>query len=438
MTYKAALLPAALLLSACIAPCETVTLPNATPLALKIDDHLPMRVGQPIRARLIYPVFADNQLVLPAGTVVSGAIVALRADHHRRVRARFYGDFTPFRIPVVRFTGITLPSGTELDLATGTATDGAPIFRITPPEPRKGSFLSRQFSALGQVAKNDVALFTAPGLGDRFTQLVYSQLPYHPQRIEKDTAWTVETSQPIELAAPAPTSETQPAGVAEISPTPSVDPNPTWLLKAYLSKPLDSATTKQGEQVRAIVAEPVFNADHTLAVPQGATLVGTVSRAKSARSFGRAGVLRFDFQQIVLPDGHTSNVQAALKGMDSDSDQLLDAEGEAKPKPQDKLIVPLLLSVLAARPLHSNGRHQHLREGVASNGGGFIGRIIGTAAGSPNLAAGIGYYQVAVSTWNRWIAKGKQVTFAQDTRVEIQTTIRRSTPLRGASTPPTL
>jgi len=390
-----------------------------------------MRVGQPIRAHLIYPIFADNQLLLPADTIVSGTVIELRPDRHRRLRARFNADFTPFHIPVVRFTEITLPGGAVVPITAGPATDGAPIFRIVPPPPHKGNFITRELSGVVQVAKDDIAVFTAPGKGDRLLQLFYSQLPYHPQRIEKGTAWTVETSQPIDVTSPAPpASETSPTSTI---PTAVTDEAPsTWLLQAYLSSDLTSATTKPGQEIRAIVAEPVFNPDHTIAVPQGAALIGTITRAKPARSFGRAGVLRFDFQQIILPNGQTSSVQASLKGSDSTTGQVLDAEGEAKPKPQDKLILPILLAAFAARPLdqdHGN-RDQLSKDASGSNGVGFIGRIVGIAASSPNLAAGIGYYQVALSTYSRWIARGKQVTFARNTRVVIQTTVRRSAPLR--------
>ncbi len=58
MICKSALAIALSLLS-CAALCQTEggTLPAETPLALRIDEHLPMRNGQPVRAHLIYPVY---------------------------------------------------------------------------------------------------------------------------------------------------------------------------------------------------------------------------------------------------------------------------------------------------------------------------------------------------------------------------------------------
>ena len=74
-----------------------------------------------------------------------------------------------------------------------------------------------------------------------------------------------------------------------------------WIIQAYLRDELTSATAKSGQPITAVVAEPVYNADHTIAVPQGATIIGAITNAKPAKSFARAGALGFDFKQIVLP-----------------------------------------------------------------------------------------------------------------------------------------
>ncbi|MEO6815858.1 MAG: hypothetical protein ABI177_04095, partial [Edaphobacter sp.] len=188
--------------------------------------------------------------------------------------------------------------------------------------------------------------------------------------------------------------------------------------------------------IHATVAEPIYNSDHTIAVPEGATLVGAVTQAKPARRFGRVGVLHFDFRQLVLPSGKTQNVQAAITSADSSSAQNLamDSEGQVKPKPQDKVLVPLLLIALAASPLHQDhddsSRELFRKNAGASNSIGLIGFIVGTASGSANVAAGFGAYGAALSLYNRWIKRGGEVTFARDTRIAVQTTARRSQVLK--------
>src|SRR5271163_1448453 len=105
------LLSLSLLPYAALCQRPSVILPAGTPLPVQIEGHLPMRVNQPIRASLIYPVYVDNTLILPAKTIVNGTVVALRSDHAHRVTARLRIDFTPFYTPIVRFTHITLADG---------------------------------------------------------------------------------------------------------------------------------------------------------------------------------------------------------------------------------------------------------------------------------------------------------------------------------------
>jgi hypothetical protein len=188
-----------------------------------------------------------------------------------------------------------------------------------------------------------------------------------------------------------------------------------------------------GQPVKAIVAEPIFNADKTVAVPQGATLIGAVTQARRARSFGRAGVLRFDFRQIILPGDAPQNVQASLMGVGSAGKDLsLNSEAQVKSRPKDKISIPPILAVLASRPLdqeHGVSSNQFGKNAVGSNGYGLVGRIVGIAGGSPAVAAGIGYYGAALAFYDRWIARGPQVTFARDTRIVLQTTARHSSVL---------
>src|SRR5271168_1827306 len=123
---------APLLLIAPLLRAQDITLPSGTPLPVQIAGPLPMKAGAPIRAELLYPVYAHNQLVLPAKTVVTGTVVSLTPDQSHRLHARLRGDFTPFHTPVVRFSGIVLADGTAVPIITGTATDGAPIYRLVP------------------------------------------------------------------------------------------------------------------------------------------------------------------------------------------------------------------------------------------------------------------------------------------------------------------
>jgi hypothetical protein len=407
-----------------------------------------MRAGEPVSGRLLYPIYVDNRLLLAEGTVVSGEVVALHSDHGRRVRAIMGGDFTPFHTPVVHFTGIELADGRMLPFASGTTADGAPVYRAVAPAAAKGGLVRRRFNEGLDAARSDIALYITPGKEDRLLQFVYGRLPYHPQRIEKGTSWIVETTDSVEVPAQAapPVVPQQPAvrkpRLWEERVEPAAAPNNTgaWIVQANLEDALSSESSSKGQAIHAVVAEPIFNANHTLAVPQGATLVGAVTRAKPARRFGRTGVLSFSFSQLVLPDTETQTVETRLTGADTAEQIALNSEGQAQAKPQDKISVPFLLSVLASRPLDQDrGRAgaagQNGRNGIGGAAGlGLVGTVVGLAGGSPYVAAGIGYWGAARAFYYRWIARGQKVAFAKDTRIVVETTPRRSAPIKPDKT----
>jgi hypothetical protein len=434
----------ALLPIAALGQTEPGTVPAGTPLAVAIDRNYPMRAGETIRGHLLYPIYADNTLLLPEGTVVTGSVVELLSDRSRRVRAALGGDFTPFHKPQVQFTQIVLPDGATIPFSSGAAATGTQIYRAVAPPPTKGGFLRQEFNSGLSAARSDVATFTAPGKGDRLLQFIYGRLPYHPQRIEHGTSWTIETTASLDIPAQPAPPPTPPVVVPRKphfweEPTPpaqSAGDTGAWIVQANLEDTVSSETSKDGQAIKALVAEPIFNPDHTIAVPQGATLVGVVTRAKPARRFGRTGVLSFRFSQLILPNAETQIVETRLTGADSAQDIALGSEGQVKSKPQDKIAIPLILALMAARPLDMDHHGASYENGTFKNGVGgaaglgLVGTIVGMAGGSPYAAAGIGYWGAGRAFYDRWIARGQKITFAKDTRIVVETTPRRAAPIK--------
>ena len=428
----------------------SVQIPVATPLPVQLGKHVPMKKGEALECHLLYPVYAENRLAIPAGSVLRGTVIALNPDRSRRVRAWLGGDFTPFHIPVVHFDQLVLPDGTMKQIISNDATNGAPVLHLsTPASKPPHSFISRQLVQAKQKVKDTVALVTAPGRGDRLVQFLYTQLPYHPQRIEAKTTWTVTLAQPFALKpyrvsaiakidpAVAPPATRKPDTVSSPqTKTPSGDES-AWQLRAYLKQTISSANEKKGDTFEAIVAEPIFSPDHTLAVPEGSVLVGTITHAKAARSFGRAGKLRFDFRELKLPGAPSQHVQGTLAGADSSKSQQLqiDSEGGVQSKPQDRVIVPAVLTFLAGRALDDDGSFAG-NAAIGSNGFGIVGRVVGIVGGSRALAAGIGFYAAGLSFSERWLVHGQNVSFAKNTRIEVTTIPSRNplpAPVRGDS-----
>lgn len=407
-------------------------LPAGTNLQVKITREYRMKVHEAIEGRLLFPVFVEGKLAIPSNSLVKGNIVALLPDKAARWHARLRGDFTPFHQAEVKFNSLVLDSG-PIPISVGSTVTGAPVLHLgAPGVTTHHSVFRRAWTQAKTRALDQVAYFTAPGLGNRALQLLYHQLPYHPERIGSDTVWSFDLAAPLVLpttAAPAPPPDLP----ASVQP----GKQEIWSVEALLNSGVTSATAKEGDPVEAVVVAPVLDGDRKLVIPQNSVLVGRVTAATAARSLGRNGKLRFIFQQVRFPSGKNQQVEGALAGATADSAQSLslDAEGTVSPRRQSSAIPALVLTVLAGRALDEDG-NLTAATGVASNGFGLVGRIVGIAAGNRKLAAGIGYYAAALSFYENFLRPGRNVVFPRNTRIEIQTTPLRAPVILPASGPP--
>jgi hypothetical protein len=404
---------------------EKPMLPKGTSFQVEIPRNYPMKAGEPIEAELIHPIYAEGKLAVPANTRLHGKVVALEAAKRTRWRGRLRGDFTPFHKAEVRFDELMLPSG-PLTISAPMATDGAPVLELSAAGASpKRALIRRVLAQMKSSIHDRIAFFTEPGLGDRALQVLYDQLPYHPERIEAHTAWSFELAAPLSLPEFA-----QDPPEASLTPTKAMKPE-TWLIHAELSSGVTSATAKRGDPVKALVVEPVFDRNRTLVVPEGSTLIGKVTTAKAARTLGRNGKLRFSFQEVRFPAGANRPVEGSLAGATTEKTQdlKLDAEGTVSPRNKASAVAPILLTVLAGRALDQDGS-MVVHTGEASNGFGFAGRIVGLAAGNYNVAAAIGFYAAGLSFYDNFLHSGRDVVFPKDTRIEIATTPLRAPVLK--------
>ena len=407
----------------CASALAASSVPAGTPLHVRIDRRTAMHVGQKIEGRTTSPIYAGSEIVIPVGAEVSGTVSALTADVKARRSARFDGDFTPLRIPVIQFTSLTLPDKRTVALSAAPATRGAPRVKILSV-PTKHESLARQLYNQGLLQfKQAKETITAPGKKERLTDFFYGQLPYHPQRILRDTEWTFDLTAPLEVTADPSWQPVE---------KPDVQSDPSRLhLHAYLAKDLTSADATNGERFDAVVTQPLLAADHSVEVPVGSLLVGQVTEAEPARRFGRDGKLRFVFRELRRPEGEeTIEGTVTATTADKNAALALDSEGGFRPAPRSRLVSPLVLGVLGTQALDGENEHQTVRDTVASNGFGLVGRIAGAASGSRNVATGFGMYALAVSVYRNYIARGKNVSFAHGTQIEID-----AVPSHGAKMP---
>ncbi len=402
-----------------------LTIPAGTPIEAKLTRHIPMKMGQLVDATLAHSVYANNKLALPEGVHLQGSVITLEPDRDLRNDARLNVDFTPYHKPTVAFTSATLADGTKIPLSTTPSSDGAPAIHLTPAANKHTSLIAIGIeSAKGWISSTKEALF-APGLEDRMVQLFYKQLPYHPERIPEGTMWTCELREPVSVSAPAANATNPAQATGHAVPVSDTSDKKNLQLHAYLDQQLSSLDVKVGQQFQATVAEPVFGPEHSLMVPQGAVLVGRITRAVPAKSFHRDGKLRFDFRQLQMPSGGQEQIIGSVNGMEAKGGTSLkmDSEGGVQSQQQNKVIVPLILTVLASRPLSDDWTAQG-GAAVGSNGMGLIGRVVGITAASRNLAAGIGFYGAGVSVYRRWLRHGKDLTFPKDNRIDIEVSQR--------------
>ncbi len=404
---------------------SSIRLSAGTPIYVQLDRNYALRMGQAVQAHVSYPIYAGGQLALPLGTLITGHISALHPAVVERRAARWNGDFTPLRHAEVIFDKITLVGGATVNVDTLGADQGVQTLSISPTIHSHHSMIHTQLEAIKAEAKNSVRVFTGPDKADRFQQTLWHQLPWHPQRLNKSSEWSFELVTPVTIPGTIDDSTTITSGAKLTG---------ARTLRAHLNRPISSNMDKQGAAIEATVLEPLYAEDGSIEVPQGSILDGSITEVKAARWLGRNGKLRFAFKTVRYPEGFVQAIAGTPNATSTDAEHALtmDAEGGVKPAPKDRILRPLLSVYLANSALDQEASNAALNA-TASNSFGLIGRIVGAAVGSPSVAAGIGYYAVAREVYSSWIARGRDVRFAQNTRIEIAVQPRAGTTLPQAA-----
>jgi hypothetical protein len=394
---------------------NATTLPAGVPLRIELDHGYPLKPGTRLQGHLIAPIYRVDHEVLPVNTRVSGSITGKHAvSSGQRTNALLDGDFTPLAVPVVNFDHLQLPDGRSVSIATNVTERTAAVVHMGG-RGKSPSLVARAKAQIKQQKQDAIDTVKKPGKGDRLMRYLYMQLPYHPQRIWIGTQYDADLTQPLVLTENPP-----PFPLALLN-----GKTPTGHIEARLTEELNSATSKQGAPVEAVLSKPLFDPEHQhLVLPVGTLLSGAVLQSQPAKWFSRNGKLRFNFRKLDLPAGtEPVPVHGQMTAAEAGQGQNLsiDQEGGAKAgSDKGKLLAPLALGILAAssmdRDRDSNGV---LKNGVVSNGFGIVVRIVTMATANRDLASGFAYFALSKSVYRRWIAKGHEVDFPKDTRLEI-------------------
>ena len=395
---------------------EKEALPAGTILAVQLSTDAKMKAGTAVSGRLTEAVYGHDKLLIPQGSVLTGEIVELKpASRSRSVNAKLQGDFTPLHEAAVQFQQITFPGGAQVSILTTPTTQGVETLHIQSAyaAAHHQSLPKRVWNDLNGRKNEAVATFTAPEKTSRLKKMFYHQLPYHPETLDGGLEYNAALANPVELTVlsdvPKAIEHSEKKGLEK-----------TATLHALLTTPVDSKTALQGTPVKAEVTEPFFDEQKRVVVPQGSVLVGSVTQSKPSGKWAHNGVLRFTFNQLQFPAGFEQRVYGTTSAIavDHRSNLQMDVEGGVAPQKSSALL-PLAMGVLSAAALHED-ENTLAHAAASSNGFALIGRAIAIGTGSNYVGGIIGAYGTARTTYSRFIAHGADVSFPQNTRIEIE------------------
>lgn len=441
---------------------------SGVPLRLYLTKRAPKRTGALVQAKVLDPVYAFDRQVIPAGAVALGKVSRLQSiPKWQRVRAILNGDFTPLHTPAIEFTTIVMPDGSRLALHTAESPGLNSIVSSRPPKkqindaPQNAGVIAAgeqqvKDAIQGQLdrARNISDTIRGPNKMEKLEDFLMAKLPYHPQYVRRGTRFDAELLDPISFgSAPVPAGS-----LALVGTQPQADS----VAHARLITPLNSFSSKPGQKVEAVLAEPVFSADHKLILPEGTHVEGTVVLAKKARFFHRSGQLRFTFKEMQLPaeiarlqatslapvaterpaqEGLKFRTEASLQGAESTGQTPLkvDGEGGVKATETKTRFLAAAVAVIIARRAGDNDAERSASGQANGAGPNVGGRTLGGGLGfgmlgsaisqtSPYVGAAFGYYGMAWSLYSALIARGAEVQFGKNAMVDIRFNTRTEPP----------
>jgi hypothetical protein len=402
---------------------ETVSLavPKGIAIQVVLDKEVRIEnVGQVIHGRTVEPVYAFDKLVVPVGAEVTGKITQLEGvSNGKRTLEALNADLTPARKVGLEFDQIVLPNGRHIAMQTVvTPGSGEVIAFVTAAGGEQKKSVKDVASEKAEQAKeqakrewdNAVAQVEAPGKIHRAKRYLIAQLPVHPQYIDAGTVYFAELQTPLGFGSEPLTLE-----MAKSLGSPPPDGSS---VRARLSASVSSATARKGDDVEAMLSQPLFDGEH-LIFPQGSRLKGSVVEVQPARHLKHNGQLRIVFHEIVPPDGIEQKIASSLEGIQSGKGQdlKLDSEGGAEAQtPKTRYLQTAIAIGLAAA---SSGDDPINRSEGGAGGFRVVGFVVGAVSRSQPLGMAMGAFGASRSIYVHFIARGRDVVFPRNTAMEI-------------------
>jgi hypothetical protein len=423
-------------------PSATVSLevPAGTPLPVVLENEVRIgKAGQSIRGKIAEPVYAFDQVVVPAGSEITGSVTRIAGvSALKRTMSALDANFSPAHDVEITFDQLTLADGRRIPLHTQVSPASQGVLQFATSADVKDQSRDSKENAARKAASDKVnekkqeiskewqtakAQITAPGKMHRLKRIFIKQMPVHPQYFDAGTRFNAELLEPLNFG----TEEVPAEKMLKVGTTPAAGS----IIHALLKTPLDSATAQKGETVEAVMTEPLVT-NSQLILPEGTVLKGSVLQVQPARRLHRNGQLRIVFHQVVPPKSAEQQVEASLEGVEVKDDQnlSLDSEGGAQATtPKTRYLttgISIALAVTTALPdpdaATSSGQSVGEIGGRAATGAsGFraIGFALGALVRSRPLAAGLGAYGASMSIYGNFLSRGHDVVYPKDTAMAI-------------------
>jgi hypothetical protein len=195
--------------------------PSGAPLRLYLTKRASKRLGAPVEAKLMEPIFAFDRQVIPVGTIALGSVSQTQGvGKWQRVTAILNGDFTPIRRAQVEFTTLKLPDGREL--ATHTVGSMGLNSIYIEPSAKKKNQKARPQNPNGGISRHGetdcegphpcrdqhphqrIRRHRAQSIPNKKKKLVdylWSKAPYHPRYWRRGTRFDAPLREPLDFGS---------------------------------------------------------------------------------------------------------------------------------------------------------------------------------------------------------------------------------------------
>jgi len=419
-----------------------LALSEGTALRVVIDQRARIsHVGEPVLGHVVETVYAFDEPVIPAGSLVTGRVTRIEpVSLARRISSYANGNFSPFRRYTVTFDRVSLSDGREVAISTTVAPGSAEVVHLVSKHSTKDAKEGEHKSLAGRAAdsaKQEVKdriheasnaahqaadEIRTPGKIERCKQFLEEQVPYRRQYVTVGTRFSASLNQPLYFGAALRTQQQ----MAAVGSTPPAD----VLLHARLMLEVSSATATRGNPVIAELTEPIYSEDRRLVLPAQSRLIGQVVEARHARHLHRNGELRVIFEHLEVPGGDLQRVQGSLEGIEvaRSAHLKLDEEGGAHATDSKTRYlstgVALLMAAVAAHPDAEHGTLDQagdpaVRAGAGASGFGLAGTLIGLAAKSNAVSIIFSAYGASASIYTNFLSRGRDVVLPKNVPMEI-------------------